>query len=389
MASKQMKKEKKKRLKQKQKEITLKNKELRKNNVEVLSSDNDKNNLSDNNKDRMELLDLHKEELPDIDDIVAYTGPRGYVLKALNKMVYELNNKTISDEDIQGIARLLIELAEKPNTMYKQLLKIANIKDNDPRLKSKTKIKANLNMTERALLKNRMQGILMEYGGKGFNQSIDYSGIRLYFEMTYRLILAGLEEKKIRSIDLTVGYGDAIYELGVNYMSDDSQHNINESRYIPVHFNSLDNLYNTYAIYKNKYKDFSESSLYSLATASDMAKQYESREEGKDIISYNGIVLNYVGVLECELKKFMALKFNLKEIDLKLVDAINYLSKLNHPILSTQELIEDLHKVRKLRNKAAHGNFITYDEYSYVSNIISDFLLDQISIELSYIKLGI
>lgn len=413
MASKQMKKEKKKRLKQKQKEITLKNKELRKNNVEVLSSDNDKNNLSDNNKDRMELLDLHKEELPDIDDIVAYTGPRGYVLKALNKMVYELNNKTISDEDIQGIARLLIELAEKPNTMYKQLLKIANIKDNDPRLKSKTKIKANLNMTERALLKNRMQGILMEYGWKGFNESIDYSGIRLFFEMTYRLILAGLEEKKIRSIDLTVGYGDTIYELGVNYMgdstqyniggknysieeligikcsSDDSQYNINENNYITVHFNSLDNLYNTYAIYKNKYKDFSESSLYSLATASDMAKQYESREEGKDIISYNGIVLNYVGVLECELKKFMALKFNLKEIDLKLVDAINYLSKLNHPILSTQELIEDLHKVRKLRNKAAHGNFITYDEYSYVSNIISDFLLDQISIELSYIKLGI
>ena len=229
MASRQMKKEKKKRLKQKQKEISLKNKELIKNKVQVLSSDNDKNNLLDTNKDRMELLDIHKEELPDIEDIVAYTGPRGYVLKALNKMVHELNNRTISDEDIQGIARLLIELAQKPNTMYKQLLKISNIKNNDKRLKAKTRIKTNLNMTERALLKNRMQGILMEYGWKVFNEDIDYSGIRLYFEMTYRLILAGLEEKKIRSIDLTVGYGDAIYELGVNYMSDGSQHNINES----------------------------------------------------------------------------------------------------------------------------------------------------------------
>lgn len=389
MASKQMKKEKKKRLKQKQKEITLKNKELKQNKVEVLSSDNDKNNLLDTNKDRMELLDIHKEELPDIEDIVAYTGPRGYVLKALNKMVHELNNKTISDEDIQGIARLLIELAEKPSIIYKQLLKIHNIKDNDPRRKSKTKIKANLNMTERALLKNRMQGILMEYGWKGFNQSIDYSGIRLYFEMTYRLILAGLEEKKIKSIDLNVGYGDAIYELGVNYMRDGSKYNINESNYIVVHFNALDNLYNTYAIYKKQYKDFSESSLYSLATASDIAKQYESREQGKDIVSYNGIVLNYVGALECELKKLIALKFNLNEIDLKLVDAINYLSKLNHPYLSKQELIEDLHKVRKLRNKAAHGNFITYDEYLDVKSIVSDFLLDEISKELSYLKLGI
>ena len=120
-----------------------------------------------------------------------------------------------------------------------------------------------------------------------------------------------------------------------------------------------------------------------------MEKKYESRDEGKEIISYNGIVLNYVGVFEFELKKLIALKFNLKEIDLKLVDAINNLSKLNHSILSTPELIEDLHNVRKLRNKVAHGNSITYDEYLYVRNIISDFLLNEISKELSYVKLGI
>lgn len=379
MASKQMKKEKKKRLKQKQKETTLKNKDLKNNMVEELSGEQDKVKLSN----------LNKEELPDIDDITAYTGPRGYVLKTLNKMVYEINNRTISDEDIQGIARLLIELAEDPNAMYKQLLKISNIKNNDKRLKVKTKIKPNLNMTERALLKNRMQGILMEYGWKGFNENIDYSGIRLYFEMSYRLILEGLEEKKISSIDLTVGYGDVIYELGVNYVTDGSKHNINENCRIPVHFNALDNLYNTYVIYKNKYKDFSESSLYSLATASDMAKQYEFREEGKDIISYNGIVLNYVGVFECELKKLIALKFNLNEMNLKLIDAIKNLSKLYHSYLSNPEVIENLHKVRKLRNKAAHGDFITYDEYLYVRNIISDSLLDEMSREISYIKLGV
>ena len=379
MASKQMKKEKKKRLKQKQKEITLKNKDIKNNSVEKLNGDEGKTKLSN----------LHKEELPDIEDIIAYTGPRGYVLKALNKMIYELNNRTISDEDIQDIARLLIALAEKPNTIYKQLLKFSNIKNNDKRLNSKTKIKTNLNMTERALLKDRMYGILMEYTWKSVDQNVDYNGIRLYFEMTYRLILAGLEEKKIRSIDLTVGYGDVIYELGVNYMNDGSQYNINEHNCITVHFNPLDNLYNKYTIYKNKYKDFSESSLYSLATASDMAKKYESREEGKDIISYNGIVLNYVGVFEYELKKLIALKFNLNRMNLKLVDAINYLSKLNHPYLSKSEIIENVHKVRKLRNKCAHGDFITYDEYLDVLSIISDFLFDEISRELSYVKLGV
>ena len=83
MASKQMKKEKKKRLKQKQKEITLKNKDIKNNSVEKLNGDEGKTKLSN----------LHKEELPDIEDIIAYTGPRGYVLKALNKMIYELNNR--------------------------------------------------------------------------------------------------------------------------------------------------------------------------------------------------------------------------------------------------------------------------------------------------------
>lgn len=337
----------------------------------------------------MNELDFNKEELQDIEEISVLRGPRGYALKTLKGMIDDINNGITSDEAIQGVARLLIELAEKPGIIYMKILKLLNISNEQLKLNSTGKVNTSLNITERALLKNRMQGILMEYGWKGFSENIDYSGIRLYFEMAYRLILAGLEEKKIESIDLSVGYGDAIYELNVNYVNDWSEHNIHENCFIRVNFNPLDNLYNTYAIYKNKYKDFSESSLYSLATASDMAKQYESREEGKDIISYNGIVLNYVGVLECELKKLIALKFNLNEIDLKLVDAINYLSKLNHPILATQELIEDLHNVRKLRNKAAHGNFITYDEYLDVRSTVSDFILDEISKELSYLKLGI
>ena len=373
MASKQMQKEKKKRLKLKQKEITLKNKELNK-----------------NKEDKTELLDLNKEELPEVEDVIELTGPRGYVLKVLKDMVQDMNSGSVPDNEIQILAEVLIKLAQKPTDTYTQILKARKIKRNNKVLNLKNKINTNLNTTERAFLKNRMQGILMEYGWKNSGERIDYSGIRLYFEMAYRLILAGLEEKKIRWIDMSVGYGDSIYELKVNYRDDGSQYNIHEMNYIQVYFNALDNLYNTYAIYKNKYSGFSECSLNSLATASDMYEKYISREEGKEIVSYNGIVLNYVGVLEFELKKLMALKFKLNEKRLKLVDAINSLSKLNHPYLSTPEVIEDLHKVRLLRNKVAHGNSITYDECSYVrTTLVVNSILDEISREITLIKLGI
>lgn len=354
MSSKQIKKNKKKLIKLKQKEITARNKELQR----------DPHN-------KIELLALNESGLPDIEDKIERSGPRGYVLKILKDMVDDLNSEIVDDKEILLIAKFLIEFAETPKSTYDELLKVANINLSSDEKKLMNKANVNLNITERALIKNRMQGILMEYTSNDLNTTnIDYSGIRVFFEITYRLILVGLEDKKIKSISTYLGYGDVISDLIVEYSDDNSKYNIKNTTFINVTWNPLDNLYNTYSIYKNKYKNFSQSSLQSLATATAMAKEYESREQGKEIVSYNGIILNYICVLEFELKELISRKFNLNKKKLKLIDAINYLSEINNPVLSNKEFIDDLHKIRLLRNKVAHGESITQEEFLYIKDIL-------------------
>lgn len=370
MSKKQMKKDKKKLIKLKQKEITSRNKELKK-----------------EAQNKIELMDLNESAIPDIEDKIERNGPRGYVLKILKDMVDDMNTEGVEDKEIISVAQFFIKFAETPREVYNELLKLGNINLSNNKKKLMNKSNVNLNLTERVLLKNRMQGIIMEYQFKDLSTTnIDYSGIRVFFETVYRLILVGLENRKIKRIDTYLGYGDVISDLIVEYSDDNSKYNINDNTYINVTWKPLDNLYNTYAIYKNKYKNFSKGSLQSLATAADMYKEYASRNNGKEIISYSGIVLNYACSFESELKSLISKKFDLNKKKLKLVDAINYLEKINNPFLSNKKTIDALHKVRVLRNRVAHGEPTTHEEYRYVYDLLlSTGILEYINEELANI----
>ena len=372
MSKKQLKKDKKKFIKLKQKEITARNKALKK-----------------DVQNKIELLSLDKSELPDLEDKIERSGPRGYVLKILKDIIDDINLGCIDDKEIIPVAQLLIKFAEKPSEVYSELLDLANINLSKQQKKLMNKSNVSLNLTERVLLKNRMQGILMEYQFKDLSTAnIDYSGIRVFFETAYRLILVGLEDRKILGIDIYLGYGDIIFDLIVEYDGENhSKYNINHNTFIYIGWKPLDNLYNTYTIYKNKFKNFSEGSVQSLATATDMGKEYESRNNGKELISYSGVVLNYICPFESELKNLISKKFNLDKDNLKLVKAINYLKKINNQLLSDEKTIDTLHKVRSLRNKVAHGKPATYDEYRYIYNsLLLSGILECLNKELANIN---
>lgn len=363
MATRKDKKNKKKFLKMKQKEITLKNKQ--------------------NKVNKTELLDIDKDEIPDIEEMIEYTGLRNFLLKFLRNTIHSLNSKDLSDEDIITAARYMMAFANNPEKTYNEILNPLLKKYNIKKMKRLNNKNSKLNTTERVLLRQMMSGILQEYAMIDINLSnIDYGGIRVFFEMTYRLISVGLEEKKIDRIRIDVGYGDCIHNIVVNYKDDNSKYNMKENSFIFIRWNTLDNLYNTYTIYKNKYKNFSEGSLNMLATASAIKEDYHSNYDGKEIISYNGLLNNYLNVFEHELKKLISNKFGLDEKKLKLVDAINYLEKIDNQILSNPNIIKNLHKVRKIRNYAFHGHNISYDDYKYVedtltkSNIELEVLID-------------
>lgn len=365
MSKKQNKKDKKKFLKMKQKEIEVKNKEKVKH-VEV-------------DEEIIEILDC--------EDITSLSGTKGYATEKLSKVIENLKDNKNNDVEILSVARGLREFSVNTTSLYNNFLNSRKKKLSKTKLNIINRGKYNLNLTERAVLKFMMMGIEMEYGFKECSHNIDYSGIKLYFETTYKLLMLGLKDKKLRCVDMYVGYGDELCDLKIEYCEDEEKYNLNNHIVIPLRWEKLDHLYDSYIIYKTKYKYFSETNLQSLATANATKKDYESRENGQDLLSYNGIALNYVGVLESELKKLVSKKFNLNERKLKLVDAINYLAKCDHDILSREETINKLHEIRLLRNKVAHGGSISYEEFYLIHKVLFDMqILEFISWNMFYLE---
>ncbi|MDO5040438.1 hypothetical protein [Clostridium sp.] len=334
-----------------------------------------------------------KEKLEDFNfnNITKFSGIKAYALINLEEIINLLKEGNNDDNEILLMARKLMDFSIEPRKKYNEFLRenkitkenknVLNLLNRDP--------KYILNTTERALLKFEMQGIILEFATKNTKyEAIDYGAIRVCFETVYFAILQGLEERKIQSLNIYVGYGDVLADIKVEYKEDNSKYNLNEQIIIFPIWNSLDDLYNEYTKYKTKYINFNENSLYSLATAYATEKQYNDRENGKELISYNGIALNYLGVLEVELKKLISQKTGKNIRKIRLVDAINELQKLNLDILSQKEIIEELHNIREIRNKVAHGFSISYKELDYIQkNLLDREIFKYISWELNNTKL--
>lgn len=308
-------------------------------------------------------------------DMTKFSGIRSYVIITLEEIINSLNDEKYNKGEIIFIATELRNLVYNPLKSYKNFISrnkdklrkedkyILKLLDEQPRF--------SINTTERALLKVEMEAIIMEFATKDTDyESIDYGAIKVCFQTAYHAILHGLDEKKIKSFDIHVGYGDMLVDIDVDYYEDDKKYNLDEQINIFVNWNSLDNLYNEYTKFKTMYVNFSESSINSLATALATEKEYNNRKEGRHIISYNGIALNYLNVLEVELKKLVYQKTGIPSRSIRLVEAINKLHELNLDILSQPYIIEDLHKVRQIRNKISHGTSISYDELDFVKSVL-------------------
>ena len=340
-----------------------------------------------NRKRNKEALECRMENFT-YNDMTKFNGIRAYVLITLEEIINSLSDEKYSRGEIIFIATELRNLAYNPLKSYKNFInenkdklrkedkKILKLLEKQPRF--------SINTTERALLKVEMESITMEFATKDTDyESIDYGAIKVCFQTVHRAILQGLDEKKIKSLEIYVGYGDVLTDINVKYDESDEKYNLDERIIIFPNWNSLDNLYNEYTKYKTKYINFSESSINSLATAFATETEFNNRKDGKHIISFNGIALNYLSVLEVELKKLVYQKTGIHNRSIRLVEAINKLQELNLGILSEADVIEDLHKIRQIRNNVAHGISISYEELEFIKKVLihSD-LLRSISNEL-------
>ena len=216
--------------KQKIKEIKLKQKLNREKNKEIL-----------------------KEKLDDFNfnNITKFSGIKAYALINLEEIINSLKEGNNDDNEILLMARKLMDFSIEPRKKYNEFLR-----ENKNKITEENKIVLNLlnrepkyilNTTERALLKVQMQGIILEFVTKNTNyEAIDYGAIRVCFETVYFAILQGLEEKRIQSLNIYVGYGDVLADIKVEYEENSCKYNLNEHIIIFPIWNSLDDLYNEY-----------------------------------------------------------------------------------------------------------------------------------------------
>lgn len=311
----------------------------------------------------------------DFNNITKFNGIKAYVLLNLSEAINSLTLEENDDNKILLIAKELEKFSVEPERIYNEYLNInTNSITKEQLIAIKNLVEEPnyiLNTTERALLKSQMHGIILEYNTKNqIYESIDYGAIRVCFELVYQAIFIGLDEKKIKHLEFDVAYGDILVDLKIEYENSDEKYNLKENIIIFPVWNSLDELYTNYTQYKTQYISFEENSWKLLATAYETQKQYENRREGKELLSYNGLASNYVSVLEVELKKLVVKTFNVNNKTLTLENAINYLTKCNFECLSKEYIVNKLHEIRKLRNRIAHGNEITYEEFHKIYTLL-------------------
>ncbi|WP_195964745.1 hypothetical protein [Clostridium cuniculi] len=281
--------------------------------------------------------------------------------------------------------------------------------------KSINNYETHLNNAERAVIKFYTQGIVSEFALKLDNkyESIDYGAIKVYFDIMYRAIFEGMENKFIKNIKVYVGYGDIVTDIKITYLNEVANYDLNgqpklkwnngneilsgeefhikditnisieNSYYIDTKWISQNERYNAYTVFKHKYPAFCELSLNSLANAFATKKEYDNIEIGREFITYNGIIISYISALEIELGRLIRIINKNNNKKMNLINLINTVYDLKIDGFNS-EVIEILHNIRKIRNKAAHAMDITKEEcefveteiiiiYSYISDCLTKY----------------
>ncbi|MFB5285154.1 SEC-C domain-containing protein [Peribacillus sp. Hz7] len=280
-------------------------------------------------------LIIHEEDLL-IPSHNLTESKKSFVLALLEQLIYELKKESPSDKIIQCLSSKIFFLSDK----------------------------GNLTETEFKLAKTPTTGNLAEYVQLPDGAKPDYNAMRVMSEFAYQAILEGIsDEKKYWSATIFVDTNDTL----VKWEFHSSENDIPLLDEIFVSWKSLDPLDNEYKILINKLYAFEKESLKTLATITTQMKFIQKKQS--DLISYTSITMGYLGVLEQELRHLISLYKTGKQKRMMLREICGYLKDKNIGEMDRQ-FISRLETLIPLRNRAAHGEFISKDEFQPVQEIL-------------------
>lgn len=300
-------------------------------------------------------------------------GLKSYCIYRLKQIVTELNHKYPDDKILTAYYGDLYLL------FYKNIDKLENRISKTHELSNNKKImnieNENLSFNEqRFLLENAITASLLDYAYK----TTDYGASKALLTLSLRLLEIGITDERIlTSASLITNTGDELVNWELEFTTDKSV------PFIDIEFKPLDILDNEYQKKKTEYPSLSDESLKAIATA---ITQEVLLVKSQELMSYSGLAMSYFGVLERELKAIIvnySADFNPK---MMWRDITEYFKNKKTKILT--KLVPNIYKLLKimnpLRNKAAHGEFISKEEFELLKSVVfNDRLLEYISWELA------
>lgn len=308
------------------------------------------------------------------------TGQRNYVLATLEQLIGHLNRPSINDDMIKFLSASLIAVAEGGNNRYYYVINEINdtVGIDEDITYVMQKIKSNfetnvLSKPEAIVLKELASMNYNEYLMKGDFQRCDYGAMLTIANLSYQILLQGLD-RYIKEIEIFVDTNNVLSSWEFEYSTEPTDT-------FWLEWTSIDKIDHYSSIYYTNCGGLSKNSINDLASA-DAIEDLFTNNESKRNVSYNMLVKQYCGVIEQEINDIIQLynKPNKPAKHLMWKKMKNYVKDNSIELVAgtfeLNDLLQDLHDIR---NKAAHGEKITEDEYNIIKTYKNRQLFEMIS----------
>lgn len=286
-------------------------------------------------------------------------GLRSFCLYRIEQILRELNKSEPNDRLLKAFYGELYWL------FYKNISQLEN-KINDIKKASNSEEfmefenEGLTNIEQQIVLENTVSASLLDYA---YN-TLDYGAFKIVASFCKEMLLQGLsDDVSIGLVRLQIDTGDEL--VGWEFVESKST-----SSEIIYEYVSMDVLDNEYQKMKLRLNGFSDLSLKTIATA---ITQEDALKKSKDLISYTGLAMNYFGLLEQELRNIVY-KHNKSFTNKRMMwrDLTQFYKENTLPILSKflPEFGRELAEFNGMRNKSAHGEFISFEEFNKLKTFV-------------------